>query len=215
MFQPVPRTFLFWYVFPKKFHVGAGIFVSITQISVAVRHGLPMGTWFFRFTNTFWRVATFLDVFYHLDMAPHFDMVTVDHRYENRTNCDRRSLGICSESFYKHISFAGLVHNQPPFLSLDEEQMCLAKLDKFMVDVLLPLAASTQAVHWIYHAILVEISRYLRHSDPFWGLMMVVHNPNHKASFGCIFSPKFSITSTARSNSMTTLWLGFHLVQTS
>lgn len=58
----------------------------------------------------------------------------------------RRSLGICSESFYKHLTFAGLVHNQPPFLNLDEEQMCLAKLDKFMVDVLLPLAASTQAL---------------------------------------------------------------------
>lgn len=34
----------------------------------------------------------------------------------------------------------------PPFLNLDEEQMCLARLDQFMQDMLLPLAASTHAL---------------------------------------------------------------------
>ena len=34
----------------------------------------------------------------------------------------------------------------PPFLNLDEEQMCLARLDQFMQDIILPLAASTHAL---------------------------------------------------------------------
>ena len=58
----------------------------------------------------------------------------------------RRSLSICTESYYDHEDLAGLMYDRPPFLSLDEEQMCMAKLDKFMVDILIPLAASTQAL---------------------------------------------------------------------
>ena len=58
----------------------------------------------------------------------------------------RASLTAWSESEYNTVNLAGRIYDTPPFLNLDEEQMCLARLDQFMQDILLPLAASTHAL---------------------------------------------------------------------
>ncbi len=58
----------------------------------------------------------------------------------------RASLNVYSESYYNKASTAGKIYDTPPFLNLEEEQMCLARLDQFMQDILLPLAASTNAL---------------------------------------------------------------------
>lgn len=58
----------------------------------------------------------------------------------------RASLNLFSESEYNQVFSAGKMYDTPPFLNLDEEQMCLARLDQFMQDILLPLAASTHAL---------------------------------------------------------------------
>ena len=58
----------------------------------------------------------------------------------------RASLNLWPERKYGSESFAAMKHNAPPFLSLEQEQLASAKLDQFMMEVLLPLAASTQAL---------------------------------------------------------------------
>ena len=41
---------------------------------------------------------------------------------------------------------AGVLHGNPPFLSREDERAAAAKIDMFMADVLIPLAAQTNAV---------------------------------------------------------------------
>ena len=54
---------------------------------------------------------------------------------------------ICDPSVYNlYGKFAGIVGSQPPFLTRDDEREAEAKLDMFMVNVLIPLAAQTHAV---------------------------------------------------------------------
>lgn len=58
----------------------------------------------------------------------------------------RAFLNVYAEPYYNTVNTAGEIYDTPPFLNLDEEQMCFARLDQFMQDVLLPLAASTNAL---------------------------------------------------------------------
>ena len=59
----------------------------------------------------------------------------------------RASLMLYPERFYnQNVETAGLLFNDPSFLSAEEEQKTTAQLDMFMSDVILPLAATTNAL---------------------------------------------------------------------
>lgn len=59
----------------------------------------------------------------------------------------RASLNLYPEKYYNHnIASAGLLFDDPSFLSEEDEQKSTAKLDMFMSDVILPLAATTNAL---------------------------------------------------------------------
>lgn len=58
----------------------------------------------------------------------------------------RNSLNLFPANKYNLRMNPGVFHNSPPFLTADDEQESMEKLDMFMSDVILPLAASTHAL---------------------------------------------------------------------
>ena len=58
----------------------------------------------------------------------------------------RGSLKLYPPEGYKANCYAGLLYDCPPFLTDEDEQEAEAKVDMFMSDVIIPLAAQTHAV---------------------------------------------------------------------
>lgn len=59
----------------------------------------------------------------------------------------RASTKICAEEDYqKLVRASGILHGRPSFLTHEDEQEAEAKIDMFMADVMIPLAAQTHAV---------------------------------------------------------------------